>query len=963
MHGPRFRPALLVALAVMALCAGLGVRATATEGSTADDGTITTTLYPGWNMVGWVGPETPASELFDELPALGRIFAWDAEEQRYLRLMPSSRSVGDQHLLTPGDGLWLYIGGTSPVEWTREASEDSVLLDLRAGPNLVAWAGRNETPVEEATVRFGENLERAWRWDAEAQEYRLYAPDAGLDQVGELNHGDAVLVELSSAGRWWQSGTARVPVEIVGEYTELKEWQIRGWVDGNRGFFAERWGVEAPVTLYVGDRESVTRVYRRVLGRSGGLPSCGYYAGRENIIFLADDCVNGGVHAHEYFHVIQSHLAGQQWKEVPLWIREGSADYALFMYGATPHRNMIYPDAPSSARTIQERIDEFREKYAAVGYGYWPALSETEGGSDVTGPFPTGVYYQLGFLGIAWLAEQVGDQAVVDFFAHLADEENWRQAFERAFGMSTDEFHRQFDAYRAAAAPLLPHRTDGRDEPVVEFVGDIQSATQSAVLAEFDRVHAFLQEQFGAGTTDYTVFVFDGVDRASEAHMRVFGTGWDRPSCEKQAFGNAMLVSVRCYPSLLQFHFRAARALTGGVHSEVGPYWLVAGAVSHVRSTYDAAGGRLDEETVREVNESRAALTQVRLRDLAGRSAFRAEGASAYALSALAMDTLLQLAGSPALFEYYRLLGDSVSSHEAFSEAFGITVGEFYAVFEAYRSGVAPRPPAAEAASVDDAAAGGILPRGRFPHLNDDIDAPVLVFVGELHPATRVALREDFEAVLAFFRDRLGAPAADYTLYVGADAPSLRDVYRRVDGRESTHPWYCTVPRGIVVLISLQCEPGLAAQHALFVLDGLAVTGVTPAGYPSQGPAWLTNGTQWYVSAVYPVARGSEELDRTRSARAVLAARTQLPLSRLATSAGYRAGSTGARGLGFLAVDWLVERAGERALFDYYRRLARSASWEDAFEAAFDITVDDFYEAFEAYRARGASPDADAVPS
>ena len=103
MHGRRSRPALLVALTVLALCAGLGVgRVAATEEPAADDGTITTTLYPGWNMVGWVGPETPASKLFDELPALGRIFAWDGEEQHYLRLMPSSGLVGDEHLLAPG---------------------------------------------------------------------------------------------------------------------------------------------------------------------------------------------------------------------------------------------------------------------------------------------------------------------------------------------------------------------------------------------------------------------------------------------------------------------------------------------------------------------------------------------------------------------------------------------------------------------------------------------------------------------------------------------------------------------------------------------------------------------------------------------------------------------------------------------------------------------------------------------
>ena len=57
--------------------------------------------------------------------------------------------------------------------------------------------------------------------------------------------------------------------------------------------------------------------------------------------------------------------------------------------------------------------------------------------------------------------------------------------------------------------------------------------------------------------------------------------------------------------------------------------------------------------------------------------------------------------------------------------------------------------------------------------------------------------------------------------------------------------------------------------------------------------------------------------------------------------------------LGFLAADWLVERAGERSIFEYYRLLPSSDSWEEAFEGAFGIRVNDFYAAFAEYRADG----------
>ena len=55
--------------------------------------------------------------------------------------------------------------------------------------------------------------------------------------------------------------------------------------------------------------------------------------------------------------------------------------------------------------------------------------------------------------------------------------------------------------------------------------------------------------------------------------------------------------------------------------------------------------------------------------------------------------------------------------------------------------------------------------------------------------------------------------------------------------------------------------------------------------------------------------------------------------------------------LGFLAADWLADRAGVEALAGYYRRLPSSDSWQEAFEGAFGIAIDDFYDTFEAYRA------------
>ena len=249
---PRLHRALITAFATLVLLATFAALPAVASGQSSRPATITTVLHPGWNMVGWVGPETPASDLFDELPALAGIFAWDGEAGGYRHRARPIVHLLDPLVLIRGQGVWLYLDGDAPVEWTREASEDSVLLELRAGRNLVAWAGRDGTPTAQAVERFDDRLVRAWGWDAEAAQYQLYQPGAASNSLTELNHGDALLVELTEDARWWQSGTAPPPVVFLGEFTDERKAEIGGWSDSGRAVFAERWGVEAPMTTYVG---------------------------------------------------------------------------------------------------------------------------------------------------------------------------------------------------------------------------------------------------------------------------------------------------------------------------------------------------------------------------------------------------------------------------------------------------------------------------------------------------------------------------------------------------------------------------------------------------------------------------------------------------------------------------------------------------------------------------------------
>ena len=128
--------------------------------------------------MGWIGPETPVAELFEEIPALEQVSARDAQAGGYVR----ARRGGDAPtrsltLLTPGMGLWLRIDGDKPVTWTRPAEATGVLLPLRRGLNLVAWSG-GPGSLEDALGGFGDALKSAHRWNPETQRYESYVRGA-----------------------------------------------------------------------------------------------------------------------------------------------------------------------------------------------------------------------------------------------------------------------------------------------------------------------------------------------------------------------------------------------------------------------------------------------------------------------------------------------------------------------------------------------------------------------------------------------------------------------------------------------------------------------------------------------------------------------------------------------------------------------------------------------------------------
>ena len=102
--------------------------------------------------------------------------------------------------------------------------------------------------------------------------------------------------------------------------------------------------------------------------------------------------------------------------------------------------------------------------------------------------------------------------------------------------------------------------------------------------------------------------------------------------------------------------------------------------------------------------------------------------------------------------------------------------------------------------------------------------------------------------------------------------------------------------------------------------------------YEPPGPHWLRLGTRGYAKHAYREALGLEPLDEARGTQAQIAGRAAEPLR---SYSAYRAAGAlrdeVAEALGFLAGDWLVARAGEPAIFEYYRLLGSTDSWQAGF--------------------------------
>ena len=244
------------------------------------------------------------------------------------------------------------------------------------------------------------------------------------------------------------------------------------------------------------------------------------------------------------------------------------------------------------------------------------------------------------------------------------------------------------------------------------------------------------------------------------------------------------------------------------------------------------------------------------------------------------------------------------------------------------------------------------------------VPEPETVFLGDFSEEEKSAIRREVKSVQVSFAKRFGVVTSDFTLYISTDFEALNEAYREWLAPE----WQ---RRGVELASWFRCG-GLTWQEAIFITletcdeDERAYGGpiaheyfhilqdhVGLVGGSQFWASWLVEGAAVYASTQYAEEQGRWTVEWRRKVAHLQWASlgvcfTGSPLC----SEGRDASQAHLTGrvddifqyeIGFLAVDWLVERRGEEALVQFFRL----GGGRHEFEEAFDMTPGEFIEGME----------------
>ena len=243
------------------------------------------------------------------------------------------------------------------------------------------------------------------------------------------------------------------------------------------------------------------------------------------------------------------------------------------------------------------------------------------------------------------------------------------------------------------------------------------------------------------------------------------------------------------------------------------------------------------------------------------------------------------------------------------------------------------------------------------------VEEAEFVFTDGVTPDEQEAMKRELRAAQVVFAEHFGVVTSDFRVYIlDADQYEERVVSALGEGHGFELTCGVAVPGEALIVAPMDC-PEEKSQGAFLAHEYFRVLQQDAGGLAWRRQVgtvrqvawldWIEAGSAVYASALVSDATGRVSLnahrDRARSTWASLAQ----PFPRHPTDLADREQEPlFVYNVGFLAAEWLVERAGPEAVLNFFRFGGHAA----AFEAAFGMTFDEFHVAFEEHRLEVAPP-------